>query len=100
MRSIAYLQNARDEDGVKGRGAPAAGRLPLTPPQSRAFCHHAFAVTSCLNRVFALEAHRLKSVDGSQSVLRGRVALAAIHAITVCGQLSPGSCSTTRLRGA
>jgi hypothetical protein len=35
------------------------------------------------------KAHRLKSVDGSQSVLRGRPALAAISAITVPGQPSP-----------
>ena len=95
--SYAMLSHRAPQTSALDRGATsysattpatAEGRLPLTLPADAGT-----SVTHSERRAASIEysrskAHRLKSVDGSQSVLRGRLALAAIDAISVSGQLS------------
>ena len=92
-------ETAATRTGSRVASATAGGRVALDAAHSRGHSDPTPCwETSCLNRVFALAAHRLKSVDGSQSVLRGRHALAAIVAITVAGQLSTRNASSGSLK--
>jgi hypothetical protein len=72
-----------------GQGAlvTAEGRALLTPPADAGRSLILSKPRAASIEYSRSPAHRLKSVDGSQSVLRGRLALGCRNAIAVYGQL-------------